>query len=209
MNACVLPPETIRPMFTWTKEAHTKDYLWLLFIWHKKSIFHNVSSSSGRRELPFNPDLPPYFIHFTWNRCNMNVLVILILTTGVSNIVWIMDKGRNCAKTWLHWWCKLAVDFPSLNDWAEGRGRGSSNPRLRLTAQAKKSFCGGWERTRLLWRALGRGTNFLRLCVFSLRSISLVGSSAASRPGFYVKSVGSLARLPLQEGILLYQTRRS
>lgn len=56
---------------------------------------------------------------------------------------------------------------------------------------------------------LAAGQTSYASAFFSLRSISLVGSSAASRPGFNVKSVGSFALSSLQDGNLLYQSRRS
>lgn len=139
----------------------------------------------------------------------MIFLIILILSTGALNIVWIMHKGRNCAKTRLHWWCKLAVDFPSLNDWAEGGGgasviHGSVWPRRR-----KRAAVGDGRGHSCYDGCLAAGQTSYASAFFSLRSISLVGSSAASRPGFNVKSVGSFAWSPLQDGNLLYQTRRS
>lgn len=44
------------------------------------------------------------------------------------------------------WWCKLVVDFPSLNDWAKGGGRGLINPQWVVTRQAKLSIVGDGRR---------------------------------------------------------------
>ncbi len=71
-------------------------------------------------------------------------------------------KKKISVKHRLQRWCKLVVDFPSLNDWAEDRGWGVINPRLVMTRQAKKRCSGGWARTPLLWLVLGCGTNFQR-----------------------------------------------
>lgn len=89
-------------------------------------------------------------------------------------------QRKNCVKQRFQWWCKLVVDFPSLNDCAKEGGWGVINPRLVVTRQAKMRCCGGWARTQLLWLVLGRGTNFLRPRHF-FRSISLVGFSTRNR----------------------------
>lgn len=86
-------------------------------------------------------------------------------------------KKKICVKHRLQWWCKLVVDFPSLNDWAEQRGWGVINPWLVVTTQAKMRRSGGWARTLLLWLVLGCGTNFQRPRHFFPPQLHLIGRS--------------------------------
>ena len=114
-----------------------------------------------------------YFIKGSGYSMNMFWLSSSVRTLEKLIWLWIMftakKKKKISVKHRLQWWCKLVVDFPSLNDWAEERGWGVINPWLVMTAQAKMGCSGGWARTLLLWLVLGCGTNFQRpRRVFSL-----------------------------------------
>lgn len=91
---------------------------------------------------------------------NMEINKIICHVCRLDKIKKIRVKHR------LQWWCKVVVDFPSLNDWAEDGGWGVINPWLVVTRQAKKRCSGGRARTPLLWLVLGCGTNFQRASAF-------------------------------------------
>ena len=130
--------------------------------------WHIIVNSEGQHPVCAHVD-PWYFKNLKSPGCSVTAPKLSPRFGDIGEINMIMDyvygwrkKKKICVKHRLQWWCKLVVDFPSLNDWAEQRGWGVINPWLVVTRQAKMRRSGGWARTLLLWLVLGCGTNFQR-----------------------------------------------